>query len=76
MLILTRRVGESLAIGDQISFRVMRIKGGRVCIGIHAPSAQPVHRKEVCEPVMRSVRANGSAPSAVSADIRTDSFRR
>jgi carbon storage regulator CsrA len=47
MLILTRRVGESLRIGDEISVTVLGIKGSQVRIGVNAPKSISVHREEV-----------------------------
>jgi carbon storage regulator len=47
MLILTRRVGESVMIGDEITVTVIEIKGTQVRLGVAAPKAIPVHREEV-----------------------------
>ena len=47
MLVLTRRVGESIMVNDHIEVKVLRIKGKQVHIGIDAPSSTAVHRKEV-----------------------------
>lgn len=47
MLILTRRVGESLMIGDDIKVTVVDIKGNQIRLGIQAPKEIPVHREEV-----------------------------
>jgi carbon storage regulator len=55
LLILTRRVNESLMIGDQISVRVLEVKGSQVRLGVNAPREVPVHRKEVYERVQREV---------------------
>tara|TARA_B100001778_G_C18341828_1_gene517882 strand:- start:60 stop:278 length:219 start_codon:yes stop_codon:yes gene_type:complete len=49
MLILTRRVGESLRIGDEVSVTVLGIKGSQVRIGVNAPKSISVHREEVYE---------------------------
>jgi carbon storage regulator len=51
MLILTRRIGESIVIGEneEIKITVLSIKGGQVRLGIDAPIAIPVHRTEVVE---------------------------
>ena len=49
MLILTRRVGESLRIGDDVSVTVLGIKGSQVRIGVNAPKSISVHREEVYE---------------------------
>ena len=56
MLILTRRVGESLRIGDEVSVTVLGIKGSQVRIGVNAPKSVSVHREEVYD------RINGENP--------------
>ncbi|CAA6826970.1 MAG: Carbon storage regulator [uncultured Thiotrichaceae bacterium] len=47
MLILTRRVGETLMIGDDISVTVLGVKGNQVRLGINAPKNVAVHREEI-----------------------------
>ncbi len=49
MLILTRRIGERLCIGDDVSVAVLSIHGSQVRLGITAPNSVPVHREEVFE---------------------------
>ena len=47
MLVLTRRVGETLMIGNEVTVTVLGVQGGQVRIGINAPKEISVHREEV-----------------------------
>ncbi len=49
MLILTRRVGESIKIGDKVTITVLGVKGNQVRIGVDAPRDVAVHREEIFE---------------------------
>ena len=49
MLILTRRIGESLMIGDDITVTIVGVKGGQVRLATEAPRQVPVHREEIYE---------------------------
>ena len=49
MLILTRRVGESLMIGDDVAVTVLGVKGNQVRLGVDAPREVAVHRQEIYE---------------------------
>ena len=57
MLVLTRRIGESLVIGDEVVIRVLDVKGDVVRIGVDAPRHVQIHRQEVYEAVMAANRA-------------------
>jgi carbon storage regulator len=58
MLILTRRVGESVIIGEDVTVTVLGVKGNQVRIGINAPKHVAVHREEIFERI-KSGRASG-----------------
>lgn len=53
MLILTRRIGEVLRIGDDVSITVLGIKGNQVRLGIDAPKDVAVHREEIYQRIKR-----------------------
>ncbi len=62
MLILTRRVGERLMIGDEISVTVLGVKGNQVRLGVHAPADISVHREEIYE----RIKAEQNSPRVAS----------
>ncbi len=59
MLILTRRVGEALMIGDQVSVTVLGVKGNQVRIGISAPKDVAVHREEIYQKIRKGDGVDG-----------------
>ena len=68
MLILTRRVGESIVVGDDIVLTVFEVRGDAVRIGIEAPRSVKVNRKEIYEEIQRSnAQAVSSSDDAIEA---------
>ena len=63
MLILTRRVGESVVIGEDVTVTVLGVKGNQVRIGINAPKHVAVHREEIFERI-KSGRAAGDGANS------------
>lgn len=53
MLILTRRVGESVMIGDEVTITVLGVKGNQVRIGVNAPKDVSVHREEIYDRIQK-----------------------
>ena len=60
MLILTRRVGESLMVGDEITVTVLGVKGNQVRIGVNAPKHVAVHREEIYNRIQEDPAADAS----------------
>jgi carbon storage regulator len=67
MLILTRRVGETLMIGDEVTVTVLGVKGNQVRIGVNAPRDVAVHREEIYERIKRE-RAEQASESGAGPD--------
>ena len=62
MLILTRRVGETVMIGDDVTITVLGVKGNQVRVGINAPKHVAVHREEIYERIKREQHPKKSWP--------------
>lgn len=58
MLILTRRTGEAVNIGNDVKLTVLGVKGNQVRIGIDAPRSIPVHREEIYERIKRELQGD------------------
>ena len=63
MLILTRRVGTTIMVGDEVTVTVLAVKGGQIRLGITAPKNIPIHREEVYE------RIRGQCPQGVASGL-------
>lgn len=61
MLILTRRVGETLMVGDDVTVTVLGVKGNQVRIGVNAPKDVAVHREEIYERIRKENEGTDSS---------------
>lgn len=66
MLILTRRVGETIVIGDNVVITVLGIKGNQARIGINAPKDLPVHREEIYQRIQHEKTGQPEGDSVVA----------
>jgi len=66
MLILTRRVGETVMIGDDVTITVLGVKGNQVRVGINAPKSVAVHREEIYERIKREQQSSEAPENKAS----------
>jgi len=74
MLILTRRIGETINIGDEVTVTVLGVKGNQVRIGVNAPKEVAVHREEIYRRIKDSWK--NSAPASTPAKAPAGSNRK
>ena len=67
MLILTRRVGETVMIGDDVTITVLGVKGNQVRVGINAPKHVAVHREEIYQRIKREHETPGGGQTPPAA---------
>lgn len=53
MLVLSRKLGEAIVIGDDITVTVLEVRGNQVRLGFTAPAEMPIHREEICQRIER-----------------------
>lgn len=58
MLILTRRVGELIVVGDNVEVKILGVKGNQVRLGINAPKEISVHREEIWQRIQAAIAVN------------------
>ena len=68
MLILTRRVGETVMIGDEVAVTVLRVKGNQVRLGVNAPKSISVQREEIFQRIKREGDSTQNADTAAESE--------
>ena len=66
MLILTRRVGETVMIGENVTVTILGVKGNQVRVGVNAPKEVAVHREEIFERIKREEQTPATRPATGS----------
>ena len=74
MLVLSRRVGESVVVGDDVTITVLEVRGDVVRIGIDAPRSVAVHRAELLEQ-LESINREAASPSDQAVESLSKAFR-
>ena len=75
MLILTRRVGETVMIGNDVTVTVLGVKGNQVRVGVNAPRDVAVHREEIFERIKREEHDGSTAGTTTSPTSTTSTTR-
>jgi carbon storage regulator len=76
VLVLSRRVGETIVVGDDVRVTVLDVRGDVVRIGVDAPRSVRVHRQEVLEAVEAANRAAAASSAAAAEALRAAVRRR
>jgi carbon storage regulator len=74
MLVLSRRVGESVVVGDDVTITVLEVRGDVVRIGIDAPRSVAVHRAELLEQ-LETINREAASPSDQAVESLSKAFR-
>lgn len=69
MLVLTRKLGESIAIDDHIKIRVVQIKGKQVRLGIEAPKDTKIHREEVYQAIQNQNQESATTAPDIARSV-------
>ena len=72
MLVLTRKLNQSIKIGDDVEITVIEVRGDQVRLGVTAPRDVAVHRKEVYLQIQQENRAASAAPTVSALDSLSD----
>jgi len=70
MLILSRRIGENVRIGEDVTVTVLEVKGNQVRIGVNAPKSIAVHREEIFQRIAHKTTLAAESPPEATTPIR------